>query len=148
MSTPPTPGPLLGVVGLLLSLAASDDDPGATLEDLIRSFSAVDRVETSAALLAIATLAVDADLRRRVRREIADRGHVLPRWLAELDRTAPVDRAVEISTVFRDADELLVGVTVPGGHPFTAVVRIDNDGRRPRAGTSLNCDSVDQRIAC
>ncbi len=44
-------------------------------------------------------------------------GHVRPRWLAELDRTAPVDRAVEVSTVFRDADELLVGVTVPGGHP-------------------------------
>src|SRR3954462_6391231 len=67
----PTPGPLLGAVGLLLGVAASDDAPGATLEDLVRSFAAVDRVETSAALLAIATLTVDAELRRRVRREIA-----------------------------------------------------------------------------
>jgi hypothetical protein len=123
----PTPGPLLGTVGLLLSVAAGADDPGATLADLVRSFSAADRVETSAALLAIATLTVDADLRRRVRREIADRGHVLPRWLVELHSTAPVDRAVEVSTVFRDADELLVGVTVPGGHPLTAVVRVDNE---------------------
>ncbi|MGK5112016.1 hypothetical protein [Geodermatophilus sp. CPCC 205506] len=122
-----TPGPLLGAVGLLLSVAAGADDPGATLDDLVRTFSAADRVETSAALLAIATLTVDAELRRRVRREIADRGHVLPRWLAELDRSEPVDRAVEASTVFRDADELLVGVTVPGGHPLTAVVRIDNE---------------------
>jgi hypothetical protein len=118
----PTPGPLLGVVGLLLSAAADSDDPAASLDDLVRSFSAVDRLETSAALLAMATLTVDADLRRRVRREIAERGHVLPRWLAELDRSTPVDRAVEVSTVFRDADELLVGVTVPGGHPLTAVV--------------------------
>ena len=52
---------------------------------------------------------------------------MLPRWLPELDRAEPVDRAVEISTVLRDADELLVGVTVPGEHPLTAVVRIDNE---------------------
>jgi hypothetical protein len=123
----PTPGPLLGTVALLLSVAAGADDPAATLDDLVRSLAGVDRIETSAALLAIATLTVDAELRRRVRREIAERGHVLPRWLAELDRAQPVDRAVEISTVFRDADELLVGVTVPGGHPLTAVVRIDNE---------------------
>ena len=123
----PTPGPLLGAVGLILSVAAGADDPAATLDDLLRSLSGVDRVETSAALLAIATLTVDAGLRRRVRREIADRGHVLPRWLAELDHSERVDRAVEVSTVFRDADELVVGVTVPGGHPLTAVVRIDNE---------------------
>jgi hypothetical protein len=123
----PTPGPLLGAVGLLLSVAAGADDPAGTLEDLVGSLSGVDRVETSAAVLAIATLTVDAGLRRRVRREIAERGHVLPRWLAELDRAEPVDRAVEISTVFRDADDLLLGVTVPGGHPLTAVVRVDNE---------------------
>jgi hypothetical protein len=123
----PTPGPLLGVVSLLLSAAAGSDDPAASLDDLVRSLSAIGRTETSAALLAMATLTVDRDLRRRVRREIAERGHVLPRWLAELDRSTPVDRAVEVSTVFRDADELLVGVTVPVGHPLTAVVRIDNE---------------------
>src|ERR671929_172865 len=44
-----------------------------------------------------------------------------------VDSPEPVDRAVEVGTVFRDADELLVGVTVPGGHPLTAVVRIDNE---------------------
>lgn len=123
----PTPGPLLGVVGLLLSVAAAADDPAATLDELVRSFSGAERVETSAALLAIATMTVDTELRRRVRREIAERGHVLPRWLAELHHTQPVERAVEVSTVFRDADELLVGVTVPGAGPLTAVVRVDNE---------------------
>ena len=29
--------------------------------------------------------------------------------------------------MFRDADGLLIGVTAPGGHPLTAVVRIDNE---------------------
>lgn len=122
----PTPGPLLGVVALLLSVAAADDS-GGTLDELVRSFSEADRVEASAALLAIATLTLDPELRRRVRREIGERGHVLPRWLAQLDQAQPIDRAVEVSTVFRGADELLVGVTVPGGHPLTAVVRVDNE---------------------
>lgn len=123
----PTPGSLLGTVGLLLSVAAGSDDPAGTFDDLVGSFSAAARPETSAALLAMATLSVDPELRRRVRREIAERGHVLPRWLVELDRSDPVDRAVEISTVFRAADELLVGVVVPGGHPLTALVRIQNE---------------------
>jgi hypothetical protein len=121
------PGPLLAVAGLLLSTSADDQDTAASREDLIRTLSGIGRIETSAALLAIATLTGDAELRRRVRRELADRGQVLPRWLAELDRTEPLGRAVEISTVYRDADQLLVGATVPGGHPLTAVVLVDNE---------------------
>jgi hypothetical protein len=122
------PGPLLGIVGLLLSASAGGDGPGTTsIEGLIRSLSVIGRPETSAALLAVATLTGDAELRRRVRRELGERGQVLPRWLAELDRSEPLDRAVEISTVYRDADQLLVGVTVPGGHPLTAVVLVDNE---------------------
>lgn len=123
----PTPGPLLGVVGLLLSVASAADDPVTARDELVRSFSAAEHAETSAALLAIACLTGDPELRRRARREIAEHGHVLPRWLAELHHGTPVDRAVEMSTVFRAADTLIVGVTLPGGHPLTAVVRIDNE---------------------
>lgn len=121
----PTPGRLLGVAGLLLSTTIGEDAP--PVDVLVQSLSDFDRPETSAALLAIATLTGDAELRRRVRREITDRGQVLPRWLAELDRTEAFDRAVEISTVYRDADQLLVGAGVPGGHPLTAVVLVDNE---------------------
>lgn len=121
------PGALLSLTSAMLSELARDDDPASSLDELVRTLSGIDRTEMSAALLAIATLTVDADLRRRVRREIADRGHVLPRWLAELNRTSPVNRAVEVSTVFRAVDELLVAVTVPGGHDVTAVVVIDNE---------------------
>lgn len=123
----PTPGPMLGVAGLVLSIAAGGDDPAAGLDDIVRGLLAAGRVETLATALAMATLSGDVDLRRRVRRELAERGHVLPRWLAELDRAEPVERAVEVSTVFRDVDTLLVGVTVPGGHPLTAVVHIENE---------------------
>lgn len=123
----PTPSPMLGVAGLVLSIAAGADDPAASLDDIVRGLVTAGRVETLATALTVATLTNDVELRRRVRREIADRGLVLPRWLAELDRAEPVGRAVEISTVFRDVDTLLVGVTVPGGHPLTAVVHIDNE---------------------
>jgi hypothetical protein len=123
----PTPGPLLGVVGLILSISAGADDPAATLAELVEGLSGQGQAEASAAVLAIATLTGDAELRRRVRRELGDRGHVLPRWLAELDHTQPLDRAVEITTVYRDADQLLIGVTVPGGHSLTAVVLVDNE---------------------
>jgi hypothetical protein len=121
------PGQLLAVVGLLLSTSYDGDEAAAAVEDMIQALAGVGRAETSAAVLAIATLTRNADMRRRVRRELADRGQVLPRWLVELDRTEPLDRAVEISTVYRDADELLMGVTVPGGHPLTAVVLVDNE---------------------
>ena len=121
-----TPGPLLAVVGLLLGTADDDGDP-SPVRELIRSLSGAGRLETSAAALAMAVLTGDGELRRQVRRDLADRGEVLPRWLAELDRARPVDRAVEISTVYRDADELVVGVTVPGGHPLTAVVLVDHE---------------------
>jgi hypothetical protein len=123
----PNPGALLAVVGVLLSITAGADDPAATLAELVQGLSGHGRIETSAAVLAIATLTGDAELRRRVRREMGDRGHVIPRWLAELDRTEPLERAVEISTVYRDADQLLVGAAVPGGHPLTAVVLVDNE---------------------
>src|SRR4051812_9041341 len=99
--------------------------PEFQLLDALRA--GIDSPTVGPRLGAIATLTVDDELRRRVRREIAERGHVLPRWLAELHHTRPVDRAVEVSTVFRDADELLVGVTMPDGRPLTAVVRIDNE---------------------
>lgn len=123
-----TPARMLSVASTLLALTRSggntDDDSRL---DLIDVLSAAERAETSAALLAIATLTGDPDLRRRTRRQMADRGHVVPRWLAELDRTTGVEEAIELSDVFRGADDLVVGARVPGGHPLTAVVHVVND---------------------
>jgi hypothetical protein len=52
-----------------------------TLDELVRTFLDVDLVETSALLAVIAELAGDDIMRRRIRREIAQRAHALPRWL-------------------------------------------------------------------
>ncbi|RBY75121.1 hypothetical protein DQ239_17390 [Blastococcus sp. TF02-09] len=123
----PTPGPLLVTASMLLDIAAGDPDPSTATATLVRGLLSWNRPECSAGALAMATLSRDDALRREVRRDAADRGHLLPRWLVELNRSEAVDRAVELSTVFRDVDELVVGVTVSGGHCLTAVVHVDNE---------------------
>jgi hypothetical protein len=121
-----SPGSLLMTASMLVSVASGGSDPSATATS-IRSLAAWNTPETSGLALAMATLIGDADLRRQLRRDITDRGHRLPRWLVELHRAEPVDRAVQLSSPFRIADELLVGVTVPGGHALTAAVWVDNE---------------------
>ncbi|SOC50295.1 hypothetical protein SAMN05660748_3041 [Blastococcus aggregatus] len=121
----PTPGPLLAIAGTLLSATVGEVAPPVT--ELVAGLDDFDRPETAAALLAIATLTGDVELRSRLRREIGAAGQVLPRWLADLDRTEPGDRAVQISSVYGEVDHLLVSATVPGSHPLTAVVRVDNE---------------------
>ncbi|OMQ16323.1 hypothetical protein A7K94_0203315 [Modestobacter sp. VKM Ac-2676] len=85
------------------------------------------RPETSAGALAIATLTDDPGLRRWGRRDIADRGHTVPRWLTDLHLATPAGRAVELIGPFREADDVVLGVTTPSGHSLTAAVRVDNE---------------------
>lgn len=40
---------------------------------------------------------------------------------------APADRAVELSGPFREVDDVVIEVTLPTGHPLTAVVCVDNE---------------------
>jgi hypothetical protein len=142
----PTPGPLLVTASMLLDIAAGASDPSTTAT-LVRGLSAWNRPECSAGALAMATLSGDGGLRREVRRDAADRGHPLPRWLAELHRAEPAARAVELSTVFRAVDELVVGVTVPGGHYLTAVVRVDNECGFRAVDGHLRAEPLDAVVA-
>ncbi len=96
-------------------------------DELVRTFLEVPLPETSALLAAMAGLSGDDVLRRRVQREIAERAHPLPRWLAELHRATAAARAIEVTDVLGDGDNLLVAVTLPGGHPLTAVVYVDHN---------------------
>lgn len=123
----PTPDRLLSTASMMLGIAAGGSDPSTAIATIVRGLSAWNQPECSAGALAMATLVGDDRLRREVRRDAADRGHRLPRWVAELHHAEPVARAVELSTVFRAADELVVGLIVPGGHSLTAVVRVDNE---------------------
>ncbi|WP_029433157.1 hypothetical protein [Blastococcus sp. URHD0036] len=130
-----SPGPLLGVASMLLNFLSSTDVEPAATSTVVRALTTLHRMETSAGALAVAILAGDADLRRWVRRDLADRGFTVPRWLADLQNCAPVDRAVEVAGPFRDVDELVVGITTPSGHAFTAIVRVDNElGARDSGG--------------
>ena len=122
-----TPGRLLAVASALLDITSQPDVASESTAQIVRGLASWDRPETSAGALAIATLADDDDLRRWVRRELADRGHTVPRWLADLHLATPASRAVELTGPFRDLDDVVLGVTIPSGHSLTAVVRVDNE---------------------
>ena len=143
----PTPGRLLLTASMLLGIAAGGSDPSTATATLVRGLSAWNRPECSAGALAMATLVGDHGLRREVRRDAADRGHPLPRWVAELHRAEPVVRAVELSTVFRAVDELVVGVTVPGGHSLTAVVQVDNESGFRAVDGHLFAEPLDAAVS-
>ena len=128
------PLPLLGLASALLAaLDPPSRNPfgppsdGPSREEFVESFLAVSLPETSALLAAVAALSGDEVLQRRVSREIADRGHPLPGWLAGLPRAIPVSEAVEVTHVLGDGDNVIVASRLPGGHVLTAVVYVDHN---------------------
>jgi hypothetical protein len=83
--------------------------------------------ETTAVLAVIAELLVDdPEPQLRCRREVAERGEHLPRWIEALSRVE-VDRAVRRAHVFGDVDELVVGMRLDGRHELTVAVGIDHN---------------------
>ena len=96
-------------------------------DDIVQSFFDIDLIETSALLAATAGLTGDDVLLHRVRREIAARAHVLPRWLVALDEAEPVDLVFEMRHVLGDGDNIVFGVRLPGGHELCAAVYIDHN---------------------
>lgn len=129
-------GEPLALLGLASALLASlDERPGPgrrdepstpQLDDFLQALIVVDRVETSALLAALAGLTDDAVLRHKVRREIAARGHVLPRWLLHLDAAEPVARAFVVRHVLGDGENLVTGVRLPGGVELCAAAYVDH----------------------
>jgi Domain of unknown function (DUF6398) len=122
----------LGLASTLL--AALDPRPhnpfgapldGVSREETIRTLLDFVAPEASVLLTAAAALSGDEVLRRRVRKEVAERDHLLPRWLPDLHRSTAAPRAAE---VIRGAgvDDVLITATLPGGAAITAVVTIDH----------------------
>lgn len=103
-------------------------DPRAvTREELGRTFLDVPAPETSALLAVIAELAGDDDvLRARIRRELAARPNLEPAWLGRLSETS-VYRAVRMSHVLGDGDNIMLGARLPGGHELTCLVYVDHN---------------------
>jgi hypothetical protein len=98
-----------------------------TREELVRTFLDVPAPETSALLAVIAEMAGDDDvLRARIRRELAARSKIEPVWLAQLSETSTY-RAVRMSHVLGDGDNIMLGARLPGGHEMTCVIYIDHN---------------------
>jgi Domain of unknown function (DUF6398) len=98
-----------------------------TREELVRTFLDVPAPETSALLAVIAEMAGDDDvLRARIRRELAARPKIEPVWLAQLSETSTY-RAVRMSHVLGDGDNIMLGARLPGGHEMTCVIYIDHN---------------------
>jgi len=131
----PNPLSLLGYVSTLLSVTdprrqhpfAPSESESPSRDDLVGMFIDVSTPETSALLAVIAELAGgDELLRTRIRRELTARPRIEPAWLAELSE-AETYRAVRMSHILGDGDNIMLGTRLPGGQEFTSIVYIDHN---------------------
>jgi hypothetical protein len=105
----------------------SEPVPGLpTLTELVDSFIDVGYRQTDAVLLVIAQLVGDDLMRERIRRSVAERRHPMPGWLLRLDHVEPY-RAVKVTHVLGDGDDIIIGVRLPGRRECSIVVYIDHN---------------------
>ena len=103
--------------------------------------------ETTALLAVIAELLVDdPEPQLRCRREVAERGEHLPRWIGALSRVE-VYRAVRRTYVFGDVDELVIGMRLDGGHELTVAVRIDHNMSSSVVDAGAVTGPIDEALA-
>lgn len=99
----------------------------ASLGDLVESFVGTSYAETTAALTAVRALVPDELVKARIGRELERRRHPMPAWLTALAH-AQVEPDVWLLThVLGDGDDYLFGVTLPSGHPLSALVYVDHN---------------------
>lgn len=109
----------------LASLESGRREPGH-LDRIVDGLIGMRSRETTALLAVIAELLVDdPGPQLRCLDEVAGRGEHLPRWIAALPR-ADVYRAVRITDVFGDVDEIGIGMRL-AGHELTVGVDIDHN---------------------
>ena len=133
----PDPLSLLTYVSMLLYVTdprrkhpfADPDAPEAMgREELIGTFIDVPIDETTALLAVLSEMVGDDDiLRARIRRELAMRPKLLE--LAWLDTLSQIEtyRAVLMSHVLGDGDNIILGARLAGGHEMTCSVYIDHN---------------------
>ncbi len=129
----PHPLSLLGLGSTMLAAAAPDDPDrpsptpgGARAHELVRSFLAVDRVETTALLTVLGELVTDELLAKRIERELRRRTHDLPTWLVRL-QPLRVDGTQTLSHVLGDGENVFVGVRTGSGHELSIVAYVDHN---------------------
>lgn len=115
---------LLGLAGMVIEATAGGDAP-AGLDDLITAFIGTPLPETAALLAALGELAPEGRQRDRCRDAVAAGSEALPSWLAHLAQST-VRRAVLMTDVFGDGEEVLLGVELADGQQLTCAVNIDH----------------------
>ncbi|MGU3499448.1 DUF6398 domain-containing protein [Mycobacterium sp. C31M] len=105
---------------------APPDPSRPSREELAAMFIDVAETETSALLTVIAALTDDEILRARIKRELATREHALPDWLGRLNQTS-AHRAVRMTHILNDGDNIIVGVRLAGTFEASCVVYVDHN---------------------
>jgi hypothetical protein len=99
---------------------------GIPRPELIRTLIDAREAETTVLLAVLAEMNGDDQLlRARIGRELAQRP-ALPDWLAQLSRFQ-VYRAVEMTHILGDGDNVILGVRLAGGQEFTCSIYIDHN---------------------
>lgn len=128
------------------SLTSSDDD-GDYLDRILTGLIDTRSRETTALLAVIGELLVDdPEPRRQCRREVAERGEHLPRWIGALSQVE-IYRAVRRTDEFGDVDDLVVGMGLEGGHELTVGVRIDHNIVSSVVDAAVVHGPIDEAIA-
>ncbi|MGH3502650.1 MAG: hypothetical protein ACRDQA_17425 [Nocardioidaceae bacterium] len=113
--------------------APEPEMPPISRDELVEALLGVELVETSALLTTIGELTGDEVLRRRIGREVAARGHPLPKWLVDLG-SATVDRVVQLSHVLGDGDNVIAEVRLPDDFTMSMVIYVDHNRLIPIEG--------------
>lgn len=106
-------------------LRRDEPDP-IDLAKLVHRFARLRIPETSALLTVLAEVVDDDVLRTVCRRALAARRDGLPEWLAGLAKIEAY-RAVRMTHVLGDTDDVVIGARFPAGQELTCVVRLDHD---------------------
>ncbi|MCV7322331.1 hypothetical protein [Mycolicibacterium confluentis] len=149
------PADLLSAASLLIDAATPERFPWPTpsgratpsLDNVLNALCGARSRETTALLAVIAELlADDPEPQLRCRREVAQRGDHLPRWIRALPQ-AEAYRAVRRTHVLGDVDELVLGVRLGGGHELTVSVLIDHLLLSGVADAGVVPEPIDEALA-
>lgn len=132
----PDPLHMLSLVSMLMYVtdprrdspfAGPDAPTSMPRDELVATFIDVVCPETSALLAVFAAMIGDDDvLRARIRRELNARPRLEPAWLSDL-AAVRVNRAMVMSHVLGDGDNIMLGVDLPTGREFTCTVYVDHN---------------------
>ncbi|MCV7269423.1 hypothetical protein [Mycolicibacterium doricum] len=116
------------------------------LDYLLGRFLSEPTPEIAIFVALFAELLDDAPLKLRYQHAVEERQELLPRWTVELPN-ARAYKAVRITHVLGDTDQVMVGVRLVGGQEATFVVVIDHLRGSEIKDAFLSGDSIDTGLA-